>query len=190
MTRSGRDRMPDLAFRMMSATMALKDLLYPTIDKRVVTFGIREGMTVVDYGCGPGRYTIRFAKLVGQNGKVYAVDVQPLAIEAVKRQMAAQGLNNVVSRPSFRIVPMLAKGYDTGLPDRIADMVCALDMFFGLGEPSAFLREVHRIIKPEGMLVLDDGHQSRQTTLAKVHAAGGWRVVEETRDHLKCVPIS
>jgi hypothetical protein len=38
MTRSGRDRMPDLAFRMMSATMALKDLLYPTIDKRVVTF--------------------------------------------------------------------------------------------------------------------------------------------------------
>ncbi len=182
MTRSRRDRMPDLAFRMMSAIMALKDLLYPTIDKRVATFGIREGMTVVDYGCGPGRYTIRFAKLVGRNGKVYAVDIQPLAIEAVKRQMAAQGLNNVV--------PVLAKGYETGLPDRIADMVCALDMFFGLGEPSTFLREVHRIIKPEGVLVLDDGHQSRQTTLAKVRATGGWSVVEETRDHLKCMPIS
>lgn len=174
--------MPDLAFRMISAIMALKDLLYPTIDKRVVTFGIREGMTVADYGCGPGRYTTRFARLVGRNGKVYAVDVQPLALEAVKRQMAAHSLANVV--------PVLAKGYDTELPDRVADMVCALDMFFGLGEPSTFLREVHRIIKPEGILVLDDGHQSRQTTLAKVRAAGGWRVVEETRDHLKCAPIS
>ncbi len=68
--------MPDMAFRMMSATMALKDTLFPSADKRVATFGIREGMTVVDYGCGPGRYTTRFAKLVGEKGKVYAVGVK------------------------------------------------------------------------------------------------------------------
>lgn len=173
--------MPDIAFRLMSAIMALKDLVYPTIDKRVTAFGIHAGMTVVDYGCGPGRYTIRFAKLVDRGGNVYALDVQPLAIEAVKRQMAAHALDN--------IVPVLAKGYDTGLPDRIADMVCALDMFFALREPSTFLREVHRITKPEGVLILDDGHQSRQSTLAKVRAAGGWRITEETRDHLKCVPL-
>ncbi len=40
------ERMPDIAFRLMSATMALEDWLHPTIDKRVVAFGIREGMTV------------------------------------------------------------------------------------------------------------------------------------------------
>ncbi len=182
MAKGSRERMPDLAFKMMSATMVLEDLIHPTIDKRVLTFGIRDGMTVVDYGCGPARYTTRFAKLVGRNGKVYAVDIQPLAIEAAKRQMVARGLDN--------IVPVLAKGYDTGLPDRIADRVCALDMFFALKEPATFLKEVRRILKPEGVLILDDGHESRRATLAKVRAAGGWRIAEETRDHLKYTPTS
>ncbi len=175
------ERMPNLAFRLMSMTMALEDWLHPTIDRRVANFGIREGMTVVDYGCGPARYTPRFAKLVGKNGKVYAVDVQPLAIESVKQKMMRENLEN--------IVPVLAHGYHTGLPDQVADRVCALDMFFGLKEPSTFLQEVYRITKPTGVLVIDDGHESRQATLKKMNAAGQWRVVEETKDHLKYIPI-
>lgn len=178
---SDTDRMPDFAFRMMSATMALKDRLFPTIDKRVAAFGIHEGMTVVDYGCGPGRYTVPFARLVGETGRVYAVDIQELAIEAVKRKIEKNGLRNVV--------PVLARGYDSGLPDHCADMVCALDMFFGLREPTTFLREVHRITKPDGVLILDDGHQSRAATLRKLEAAGCWRIIEATPDHLKCVPL-
>jgi ubiquinone/menaquinone biosynthesis C-methylase UbiE len=173
-----RDRMPDFAFRMMSAVMAVKDRVYPMVDQRVARFDIRPGMTVVDYGCGPGRYTVRFARRVGPEGRVYAVDIQPLAVEAVRRKMQAAGLDN--------IRPVLARGYHSGLPDHAADCVCALDMFFGLAEPSAFLREVRRLLKPEGRLILDDGHQSRASTLRKLHAAGGWRVVEETRGHLVC----
>ncbi len=175
------DRMPDLAFRLMSATFSLIDLFSTKIDKRVLTFGIQEGMTVVDYGCGPGRYTLRFSKLVGENGRVYAVDIQPLALETVKRKMQHRALRN--------IVPALADGYATGLPDHAADIVCVIDMFFGVKEPAALLREVHRIVKAEGTLVIDDGHQSRQTTLQKIKAAGGWNIVEETRDHLKCKPV-
>lgn len=175
------ERMPDFAFRLMSIVMAVKDLLYPSIDKRIVAFGIRENMTVVDYGCGPGRYTIRFSKLVGGSGRVYAVDVQRLAIDTVKRKMAAQDLHN--------ILPILAQGYGTGIPDHIADAVCAIDIFFGVREPSTFLREIHRITKPEGFLIIDDGHQSRQETLRKIKASGCWTVAEETRDHLKCLPV-
>jgi len=51
--------MADFTFRLMRIIMILKDRLYPSIDKRVVTFGIREGMTVVDYGCVPGRYAVQ-----------------------------------------------------------------------------------------------------------------------------------
>ena len=51
------ERMPDWGFRLMSLTFDLVDWVRPTIDRRVTTFGIREGMTVVDYGCGPGRPT-------------------------------------------------------------------------------------------------------------------------------------
>ncbi len=176
------DLMPDFAFRMMSATFDLIDRFFPYIDRRAATFGIRPGMTVVDYGCGPGRYTTRFARLAGESGRVYAVDVQELAVEKVKHKRQAEGLNN--------IVPVLARGYDSGLPDHVADMVCALDMFFSVREPTTFLRELHRITKPEGVLVIDDGHQSRQVTLSKIRASGCWAIAEETRDHLRCTPTA
>ena len=175
------ERMPDVAFRLMSLVMAVQDFFHPYIDRRVATFGIREKMTVVDYGCGPGRYTTRFAKLVGPAGKVYAVDVQRLAIQTVKSKMRKENLDNVV--------PMLAQGYQSGIPDQAADAVCALDMFFGLSDPAAFLNEIHRITKPEGFLIIDDGHQSRQETLRKMKAADKWEIIMETPDYLRCRPI-
>jgi ubiquinone/menaquinone biosynthesis C-methylase UbiE len=173
--------MSDVAFRLMNATFTLIDLFSTKIDQRVLTFGIQDGMTVIDYGCGPGRYATRFSKLVGESGKVFAIDIQPLALEAVKRKMQQQGRHN--------IVPVLTDGYNTGLPDHAADIACVIDMFFGVKDPSALLREVHRIIKTEGTLVIDDGHPSRATTLQKIKAATGWRIIEETRDHLKCKPV-
>jgi ubiquinone/menaquinone biosynthesis C-methylase UbiE len=175
------ERMPDLAFRVMSAVMAVRDLFFPYIDRRVATFGIREAMTVVDYGCGPGRYTTRFAKLVGANGRVYAVDVHRLAIQAVQRKMDRENLRN--------ITPVLARGYSTEIPDAAANAVCALDIFFGVADPSAFLREIHRITKPEGCLIIDDGHQPRHETLRKIKEAGDWEITVETADYLKCRPI-
>jgi ubiquinone/menaquinone biosynthesis C-methylase UbiE len=180
MSNRDHDRMPDFAFRMMSAVMALEDWLFPRLDKRIAGFGIREGMTVVDYGCGPGRYTVRFSKLVGEAGKVYAVDVQALALQYVKQKMDTQGLKN--------IIPVLADGYQTDIPDHSADMAFALDMFFGVSDPVALLAELHRILRPKGVLILDDGHQSRERTLEKLGWSGKWEVVEASRDHLRCIP--
>ena len=175
------DRMSGSSYRLMIAAFAVLDFFFPYIDRRVRRFGIREGMTVVDYGCGPGRYTTRFARLVGQNGIVYAVDIHEMAIEATARRMQRQRLENVV--------PVLANGYRSGLPDHIADMVCAIDMFFSVREPIPFLAELKRIAKQDGVLVIDDGHQSRVTTKRKLAASGHWAIYEETRDHLKCKPV-
>jgi len=174
------DRMSDLDFKLMAALFAILDFFYPYVAKRACTFGITEGMTVVDYGCGPGRYTLQFVALVGQSGKVYAVDVQPLAVEAVRRKAAKQGLSNVEA--------VTAQGYDSGLPDKVADIVCAIDMFFSVKEPTRFLAELRRIIKDDGTLVIDDGHQRRSVTKQKIVASGCWVIREETRDHLKCKP--
>ena len=59
-------------------------------------------------------------------------------------------------------------------------------MFFVIKNPTAFLRELKRIAKPDGVLVIDDGHQSREETLRKIEASGHWVVFEESKDHLKC----
>jgi len=175
------ERMSDVGFRLMSLTFDLIDRVRPYIDQRVIAFGIREGMTVVDYGCGPGRYTTRFAKLVGKRGRVYAVDIHELAIEVVKGKVAKLDLLNVQ--------PMLAQGYDCGLPDHVADVVCALDMFFAIKQPTKFLAELKRITRPDGVLIIDDGHQPRDVTKHKILVSGLWDILVETRDHLKCKPV-
>ena len=88
--------MSDLSFKLMSLTFDVIDLFFPYIDKRVKNFGIQGGMTVVDYGCGPGRYTERFVKLVGETGKVYAVDIHEMAIETIRRKTDKYAWRNVV----------------------------------------------------------------------------------------------
>jgi ubiquinone/menaquinone biosynthesis C-methylase UbiE len=173
-------KMSDASFRFMEATFRVVDFFYPYIDKRVPGFGIQPGMVVVDYGCGPGRYTMRFAKLVAPAGKVYAVDIQELAIKAVERKASKLGLSNIET--------VLALGYKTTIPDAVADITCAIDMFFSVDDPAAFLGELKRITRPDGFLVIDDGHQSRAVTKQKLSEGGHWVIVEETHDHLKCRP--
>jgi ubiquinone/menaquinone biosynthesis C-methylase UbiE len=174
------ERMSDTSFKFMNLTFKVLVFFFPYIDKRVKGFGIQEGMTVVDYGCGPGRYTGRFVELVGETGKVYAVDIHEMAIEAITRKADQYQWRN--------IVPLLASGYNSGVPDHVADVVCALDMFFIIEQPTEFLAELRRITKTDGLLIIDDGHQPRQATRQKILDSGLWNIVEETRDHLKCKP--
>lgn len=175
-----KERMSDTSFKLMNLIFRVMDFVYPYIDKRIQKFGLQPGMTVVDYGCGPGRYTIRIAKLIGEQGTVFAVDIHDLAIDAVKKKIEQYGLKNVV--------PVLVKGYDSTLGDRIADVVCAIDMFHVIRNHTEFLAELKRITKKDGLLVIDDGHQRRSVSKAAILESGHWGIFEETRDHLKCRP--
>jgi len=172
--------MSNTSFKLMAYIMSAIDFVNPKIDKRVQTFGITQGMTVVDYGCGPGRYTTRYSKLVGSKGKVYAIDIQELALKTVQKKTEKLHLTNVEMRP--------VHGYNSGLPDHVADMVTALDMFFAVPDPTQFLREIRRITKADGLLILDDGHQSRNATKRKIEASDAWEIIAETPDHLTLRP--
>ena len=125
---------------------------------------------------------IKFEKLVGSKGKVYAVDIHELPIEKVYEKISQYNFTN--------IEPVLSQGYDDGnydcgLPDKIADIVCALDMFFSIKNPNEFLREIKRILKDNGIFILDDGHQSRKQTKEKLDDSGLFKIIEESKDHLK-----
>jgi len=141
-------------------------------------------MTVVDYGCGLGSYTTEMAELVGRKGTVYAIDMNRLAIEAVERKMAKCNLRNV----RLILEPMWMSGYDSTLPNGLADIVCALGKFSTIRQPTAFLGELRRIIKNDGTLIIDDNHQPRDVTKKKILDSELWDIVEETSDHLKCKP--
>lgn len=174
------ERMPNIAFRTMSFMFKIADIFYP-LEKKIAKLGIREGMTVVDYGCGPGRHLEKVSRLVGEKGKVYAADIHELAIKSVKKKIEKHNLKNVE--------PVLVDGYSCDIENNTVDMVYAFDMFHMIKDPVQFLKELHRIIKKQGFLIIEDGHQPRKETKKKIAGSNLWNISEEMKDHLRCTPV-
>jgi ubiquinone/menaquinone biosynthesis C-methylase UbiE len=177
---AGREKIPAIAFRMMDFVMKIHDL-FKKPQGLLDEFGIKEGDTVVDYGCGPARFIAKAAALVGPEGRVYAADVHELAIGAVRKTIGKYGLKNVE--------PVLIEGYDSRIPDGAADVVYALDMFHMIAAPDGLLAELRRITKPDGFLFIDDGHQPRKETKEKIAASGRWELTTEKERYLKYRPV-
>jgi ubiquinone/menaquinone biosynthesis C-methylase UbiE len=89
---------------------------------------IRTGDPVLDFGCGPGSFSIAAAHRIGPNGRVYACDIRPLGAAFVQRKAARAGVANVI---------FLCAGRDTGLPARSADVVLLHDVLHMLSDPGA-----------------------------------------------------
>ena len=163
-------------FRLMQVFMKLADHVHPHVRTRTESFGIKPGQTIVDYGCGPGRYTIEMAQLVGTDGKVIAVDLVELALEETQRKLEAGGFHNYDLKLAF--------GYDSGVVDGVADIVFAIDMFHHISDTDAFLKEICRIIKPDGLLILSGGHLTRKTVKSKIAISEIWDIAEERREFI------
>ena len=109
--------------------------------------GIRPGQRVLEVGCGTGFFTVPAAELVGDEGCVYAIDLHPLAIEQVAKQVRDAGLGNV------RLIKTDAR--EVGLASGIVDLV----LLFGV-VPSPtlpldrLLPEMARLLKSEGTLAV------------------------------------
>lgn len=174
------DRIPNMAFRIMRFTFKLIDT-FRNPSRYLDQFGIEPGMTVVDYGCGPGRYIPKASALVGPKGKVIAADVHELALKYVDKEVKKWQLNNVEK--------VLVTDGRVSLHDQTADLIYALDMFHMVGNPGLFFNELQRIIKPSGLLILEDGHQSRAKSKQKVNKSGLWKIIDENERYMKCKVI-
>ncbi len=171
----------ETGYRLMVWTFRAMDL-FVRPDRCLDAFGLKKGMVVVDYGCGPGRYIRKAAKLVGPNGKVYAVDIHPMAIDLVRQKIEKYHLGNVV--------PVLLGDHAAAIGDHCADVVYALDMFHQVDDPVGFLAGIHRIIKQEGVFYLEDGHQQRSQSLSKVQRSKQWRVIGAHKRFMELVPAA
>jgi len=87
-------------FRFMSFGYKFRDFFNPP--KSVLKeIDIKPGYYVLDYGCGPGSYSIAAAKMVGKSGKVYALDIHPFAIKQVNSITLGKKLENIETISSF-----------------------------------------------------------------------------------------
>src|SRR5690348_8106363 len=64
-------------------------------DRVVAALGIRPGQTVCDVGAGPGYFSFRLARAVGERGRVFAVDVEPKILEALRDRIEKRAITNV-----------------------------------------------------------------------------------------------
>ncbi len=152
----------NLVFRFMALGYKFRDLRLPrkNILKEV---GIKPGFRVLDYGCGPGGYIIPLAELVGESGKVYALDIHPLAIRKVQAIASKKRLANVKT--------ILSDG-KTGLHRNSLDTVLLYDVFHHLSDRDRVLKELHRVLRPEGILSFSDHHMKEREILAGVTNGG------------------
>jgi ubiquinone/menaquinone biosynthesis C-methylase UbiE len=108
---------------------------------------VRAGQTVLEVGCGRGFFTIPAAEMVGQQGRVVALDVAGAAVEYVARKAQAAGLANVTT--------VRADGAATGLPGGEIDVVLLLGVIPAPTLPlRRLLPEMQRLLKPEGTLAV------------------------------------
>ena len=117
--------------------------------------GLREGMVFVDAGSGDGFFTLIGAKIVGETGKIYAVDTDVLAIERLKGKAAEEGLTNVKA--------VSADAEETVFCDGCVDIVFYSIVLHDFHDPVKVLQNAKRMLKASGKVVDLDWKKKRMS---------------------------
>jgi ubiquinone/menaquinone biosynthesis C-methylase UbiE len=133
---------------------------------------IKPGQTVCDLGCGNGFYTLRMAKRVGDQGTVYAVDIQPEMLHMLDARAKGVGLKN--------IKPLLGNRVDPMLPAAQVDMVLLVDVYHELSNPEEMLHSIRASLKAEGRLVLAEFRlEDPQVPIKLLHKMSKEQILKE-----------
>lgn len=151
--------MSDFHFKLMSSIGIKIRNLFLSPAKIIKEVKIESGFQVLDFGCGAGYFTLMAAEIVGESGKVYALDIHPLASKIVEKRANKKKLANVKT---------ILSDCQTGLPDNTMDVILFYDTFHLLNEPDKVLVELHRVLKPNGILSFSDHHMKEDEIISKV----------------------
>ena len=122
--------------------------------------GIKENDVVLDFGCGAGNYVFPIAKIVGQKGKVYALDKEKLVIDEITIKSSKLGLDTQIipiKTDGGLKVPLEKNSVDVTI---LFDVLGAIIRRNSVDEVLHFLEELSRITKDDGTLILALKHTS------------------------------
>jgi len=128
------------------------------------TAGLKPGQKVMEVGCGPGFFTIPAAKIVGDKGLIYAIDVNHRAIKRVEEKMRKYGIDN--------IKPILGNAANSGLQDSSIDLAFIFGLRYVAGGLSNLISEVYRILRSGGILSFEKTTGSDEKLVEEVERVG------------------
>ena len=122
--------------------------------------GIKQGQTVLDFGCGEGFYSIPAAKLVGKEGKVYSVDRDPNVLSTLIKQINEIGIQN--------IIPIeLKDDSELNIKSKSVDAVLLYDVlhYLNASERKKLYGTIHNLLRENGLLSIYPKHNKHDWPL-------------------------
>lgn len=152
------------------------------INRVMDILGIAPGKDVADIGAGSGWFTVRAAQRVGVSGTVYAIDINPEAIQYIERRVSKESLANVKT--------ILSKPDDPLLPRDSVDAVLLLKTYHEVADPVALLEHLRPSLKPGARLGIVDrngngtNHGVQRKIVVEEATRAGYRLLD-TYDFVK-----
>jgi cyclopropane fatty-acyl-phospholipid synthase-like methyltransferase len=152
------------------------------IDRVMDMLGIEPGKSVADIGAGSGWFTVRAARRVAASGTVYAVDINPEAIQYIDQRAKKEQLQNIKT--------ILSKPDDPQLPTDSIDAVLLLKTYHEVARPVALLRNLRSSLKPGAMIgVIDrngngENHGVNKDVIVREAAQAGYEL-RDSQDFVK-----
>ena len=148
------------------------------IDEIFKAMAIGPGSVVADVGAGDGFLTVRLAPLVGETGRVYAVDIAEDRLDRLRKRVSDAHLENIAI--------VLGKADDPHLPPAQLDAVVILNSYHEMPRNDDMLRHIRDSLKPGGRLIIAEpspkpGEQTREQQIAKHHISSTFVAEEMAR---------
>jgi ubiquinone/menaquinone biosynthesis C-methylase UbiE len=141
----------------------------------VEALGLKPGMAVADIGSGSGYFTRRFIKAVAPGGTVYAVDVEPKALEYIRARLSRE--------PNDATIHFVHAGSDDArLPPASVDVLFLCNTYHHIDDRARYFSRAAQALRPGGRLVVIDfyaDHRSGDLGFRKEHLVSRLTVIDE-----------
>lgn len=137
--------------------MEFREWLRDNAFEVLTNIGVRSNQTVLDFGCGPGIFSIVSSGIVGNQGKIYALDIRSIALEHFKLEADSKRLNN--------IEPILLSRSEVpdSIKDGSIDVILLYDVLQEISDRCNLMKELNRILKQDGVLSIFPMHLGTDT---------------------------
>ena len=150
-------------------------------DKLIKRSGLSPNMTILEIGCGSGAYTTLIARSVGEQGRVYALDIQSTMLKQFRNKLDTEENKDI-----HNVAPIHGNAYELPFENHAIDLVCMITVLQEIPDRLKALKEVMRVLKPKGILAvtefLPDPDYPLKKTTKRIVTSAGFSIDKENGD--------